>query len=71
MGAKDIRKIDEAVRQRAIEERSSSHVARIQIRAVCHEQPNHLIQACDLRMKVRHQWPAVLTPRVRPRRILS
>jgi hypothetical protein len=52
---KDVRKFDESVRQRAIEERFTGLVARIKVRAMSCEQPNHFAQACHLWMKAKYQ----------------
>jgi hypothetical protein len=54
VGTKRIRKVDQSVRQGMIEERLSSSVPRIQLGAVCREQPYHLIQTCHPWMKARH-----------------
>ena len=55
MRAKHVGKVGQPARQRSIEERLSSLVTRIEVRAVRDEELDHLFRARKLGMQVEHQ----------------
>src|SRR5438552_18350210 len=67
---KRVGEVGPAARERSIEERLAVLVPRMEIRTMRRQELNHLCQARQFRVKVKHQRIASIVVRVRSRRVL-